>query len=396
MYNSISDANRINEILSDTIKAMESGKYEIVEIVEHMRNEYKKVQEELKVVQEKALQVIDEVDYLEAEERKSRLKLATVSKNFNIYSEKDIKDAYEKANGLRITLTVKKGEETFEVLKKAEKVNGQVSVAMEYLKGNIDDILQTVDGLSKKQFLGIKIIEAQEEERQRVARDIHDGPAQSMANVLVKAELCERLMGIDVDKTKEELKNLKEAVRFTLKDVRKIIYDLRPMSLDDLGLVPTLERYVYNYSQDTNIQVKLNTVGNVNEVDKAIETTFFRIVQEALNNVRKHSKAKNVDISVESTPTRLNLLIADDGIGFDTFDELKDYLGPAGEGKQWHHIVEQSQIGKSSFTPQQIHNTNNVMAINRGVHSKISGFYSSKQVFSGNQLVRIWLVGQSY
>ena len=166
MYNSISDANRINEILSDTIKAMESGKYEIVEIVEHMRNEYKKVQEELKVVQEKALQVIDEVDYLEAEERKSRLKLATVSKNFNIYSEKDIKDAYEKANGLRITLTVKKGEEkryvekrkelemrlkeTFEVLKKAEKVNGQVSVAMEYLKGNIDDILQTVDGLSKK------------------------------------------------------------------------------------------------------------------------------------------------------------------------------------------------------------------------------------------------------
>lgn len=333
MYNSTFDANRINEILNDTIKAIETGKNEIFEIVEHTRNEYKKIQEELKVVQEKVSQVIDEVDYLEAEERKSRLKLATVSKNFDVYSEEDIKDAYEKANDLRITLTVKKEEEkryiekrkeleirlkeTAEVLKKAEKIDRQVSVAMEYLKGNIDDILQTVDGLSKKQFLGIKIIEAQEEERQRVARDIHDGPAQSMANVLVKAELCERLMGIDVDRTKEELKNLKEAVRFTLKDVRKIIYDLRPMSLDDLGLVPTLERYVYNYSQDTNIQVKLKTVGNIDKVEKVIETTFFRIVQEALNNVRKHSKAKNVDIFVESTPTRLNLLIADDGIGFD-------------------------------------------------------------------------------
>lgn len=333
MYNSTFDANRINEILNDTIKAIETGKNEIFEIVEHTRNEYKKIQEELKVVQEKVSQVIDEVDYLEAEERKSRLKLATVSKNFDVYSEEDIKDAYEKANDLRITLTVKKEEEkryiekrkeleirlkeTAEVLKKAEKIDRQVSVAMEYLKGNIDDILQTVDGLSKKQFLGIKIIEAQEEERQRVARDIHDGSAQSMANVLVKAELCERLMGIDVDRTKEELKNLKEAVRFTLKDVRKIIYDLRPMSLDDLGLVPTLERYVYNYSQDTNIQVKLKTVGNIDKVEKVIETTFFRIVQEALNNVRKHSKAKNVDIFVESTPTRLNLLIADDGIGFD-------------------------------------------------------------------------------
>lgn len=339
MYSSIFDANRINEILSDTIKAIESGKDEIFEIVEHTRNECKKIQEELKVVQEKVSQIINEVDYLEAEERKSRLKLATVSKNFNIYSEEDIKNAYEKANDLRITLTVKKEEEkryiekrkeleirlkeTLEVLKKAEKINGQVSVAMEYLKGNMDDILQTVDGLSKKQFLGIKIIEAQEEERQRVARDIHDGPAQSMANILVKAELCERLLGIDVDRTKEELKNLKDIVRFTLKDVRKIIYDLRPMSLDDLGLVPTLERYVYNYSQDANIQVKLNIVGNVNKVEKVIEIAFFRIVQEALSNVRKHSKAKNVNISVESTPTRLNLLIADDGIGFDS-DENKE------------------------------------------------------------------------
>ena len=75
--------------------------------------------------------------------------------------------------------------------------------------GNAGNIAATVDELSKKHYLSIKIIEAQEEERSRVARDIHDGPAQSLANVIVKAELCERLLDVDKDRAKNELHNLK-------------------------------------------------------------------------------------------------------------------------------------------------------------------------------------------
>ncbi len=135
-----------------------------------------------------------------------------------------------------------------------------VSVASEYLQGNMDEILLTVDDLNKRQYLGIKIIEAQEEERQRLARDIHDGPAQSMANIIVKTELCERLMDIDQVRAKSELENLKVIVKDTLKDVREIIFDLRPMSLDDLGLIPTLERYIYDFSEDTGIETSLKII----------------------------------------------------------------------------------------------------------------------------------------
>ena len=84
------------------------------------------------------------------------------------------------------------------------------------------------------------------------------------------------------------------------------------------------------------------------------------------------------------------------GKGFEKFQDLKDYLGSAGENNHWHHIVEQCQIDKSGFSPQQIHNTNNIVAVNRSIHSKISGYYSSKQDFTGQLTVRDWLAGQSY
>ncbi|MDI6619744.1 MAG: hypothetical protein QME45_14005 [Clostridiales bacterium] len=85
------------------------------------------------------------------------------------------------------------------------------------------------------------------------------------------------------------------------------------------------------------------------------------------------------------------------GKGFDNFNALKKNLGPAGEGKAWHHVVEQSQIQKSGFSPQQIHNTNNVIAVDSATHAKISGYYNSIDAsLSDTMRVRDWLAGQSF
>lgn len=325
--------NRINEILQETICSIEGSKEEIIEIVEHAREDVKMIENKLDEIKEKVETVINKVDILEVEERKCRSYLSNVSKNFNIFSEEDLKNAYDKANETRIELLLKREEEktlmerrnslelrlknAIEVCEKAEKVWKSVSVATEYLKGNLDEILFTVNHLNERQILGIKIIEAQEEERQRLARDIHDGPAQSMANILVKTELCDRLIDIDPEKSRYELQNLKTITRTTLKDIRKTIYDLRPMSLDDLGLIPTLERYIYNFINDTKINVELNIIGNIIKLNSAIEIAIFRIVQESLSNIMKHSQATDVKVTIEYTTTRLNLVILDNGIGFD-------------------------------------------------------------------------------
>lgn len=334
---------RVNKILEDTINSIDNSKEEIMEIVEHARIECIKIEEELNEIKLKVEKVIEEVDLLDIEEKKSRAYLAKVSKNYNIYCEKDIKDAYDRANELRVQLLLKREEEkilrerrtekelrlksAIEVYEKTEKVGKSVRIASEYLKGNLDEILFTIDVLNKRQLLGIKVIEAQEEERRRIARDMHDGPAQSMANIVVKAELCEKLMDIDEKRSREELKDLKTIAKNTLDDTRKTIYNLRPMSLDDLGLIPTLERYIYNFNEEFWTNTELNIIGEIYELKPAIEVAVFRIIQESLNNIAKHSNANNAIVSIEFLPKKLNISITDDGVGFDVqkIAETSDY-----------------------------------------------------------------------
>lgn len=332
MKNNTPNIQRINDILQKTIGFVEDCKEEIVAIVEQARNEVKRAEQELNAIKEQVQNVAAQVDRLEIEEKKSRAYLSNVNKNFHIYSEEDFKEAYDRANKIRIQLLLKRGEEKLLIKKRREqelrlkaainaynranKVWKSISVASEYLKGNLDEILSTVDHLNKKQALVIKMIEVQEEEKQKIAMDIHDGPAQSMAHLLIKAELCERLMDIDKERFRQEMANFKSLARETLKELRKTIFDLRPMSLDDLGLIATLERYIDNFIEYTGIHVDFKVVGQEYPLKKSIEISVFRMIQEALSNIRKHSKATEANVTIEFSPTRLNVSISDNGIGF--------------------------------------------------------------------------------
>ncbi len=334
------DGNRINEILISVLDTIEGSKNEIFIITEKVRDEYERTKQELEDLKARAINVISEVDVLEEMEKKSRYRLLFVSRNFDNHSEDDIKKAYEEANDLRIKLILKRQEEKLliekrknlefrlkdllDTLKRAEKLATQISIAIGYLSGNLNNIIDTIGDMNKKQYLGIKIIEAQEEERQRVARDIHDGPAQSLANLALNVELCEKLLSIDIERTKKELNKLKKIVRDNLKDVRKIIYDLRPMSLDDLGLIPTVQRYVSVFSEETGLSADVKIFSSVRKLNTIIEIAGFRIIQEALNNIRKHSRARNVKIKIEFKNNNLNIMISDDGVGFDTEQTLED------------------------------------------------------------------------
>lgn len=119
------------------------------------------------------------------------------------------------------------------------------------------------------------------------------------------------------------MKNLKRTVRDSLIDVRRIIYDLRPMSIEDLGLIPTLEKYIEKFSLESDIQVNFQIIGVKRDIqDKNVTLTIFRIVQEALNNIRNHSNSKTAEVVIEFLPLRLVLKVSDRGIGFDS-NEIK-------------------------------------------------------------------------
>lgn len=332
------DIARLDKIVKKTIEAINNSKTELYDIAESSRRECKRLDEELDMLKQQVVQLIDDVEVLEVALKESKRKLMLINRNFSNYTQEELKAAYEKADNLRVELAIKRENEQFLIrrrndleirikdayrtVQKADNLITQVGAALGYLTGDLLEVSSQLENLQQRQLLGLKIIKAQEEERQRVARDIHDGPAQLMSNVVLKAEICERMIDVDINKAREELRNLKKIVRDSLQDVRKIIYNLRPMSLDDLGLVPTLQRYVMTYQEDSGIAVSFLTKGVNTEIKPVISLTVFRIVQEAMNNVAKHANAGNISINLDFLGNGLKLYIYDDGTGFDT-EKLK-------------------------------------------------------------------------
>ena len=177
--------------------------------------------------------------------------------------------------------------------------------------------MEAIDSLQERSILATKIIQAQEDERLRVARDIHDGPAQAMANVVLRAEICERLLDGDRNELARELIQLKNMVKEALVDVRRIIFDLRPMALDDLGLVPTVRRFIEAVKENTDIPIELVVLGQERRLAGAVEVAIFRLIQEAVNNAQKHSQASRILVKLEFADGQVNMQVRDDGIGFD-------------------------------------------------------------------------------
>jgi two-component system sensor histidine kinase DegS len=138
-----------------------------------------------------------------------------------------------------------------------------------------------------------------------------------MANIVMRVDICKMVLSKDLEEGLKELSDLKESVRVALKEVRSIIYDLRPMSLDDLGLIQTIQQTVNNIAEESKIDVSLNLKPIEKEIEPIIQVAVYRIVQEIFNNIKKHSKAKHAEVKLDYGTKYLVLKISDDGIGFD-------------------------------------------------------------------------------
>jgi len=323
----------LNEVIQSAIRTMEQSKAQIFEIAESAKMEGYNLKRELDMVVEEVKLVIETYDQYERKYKLMRMRLSEVSKNFHLYSEKDIRDAYEETNQILIDLRLTSERERYlrkrrdelsirlknleRTIAKAESLMSQIGVVLGYLQGDIARMTLELESAKDGHLFGLRIIEAQEEERKRVAREIHDGPAQSMANVVLRAELADRMMSQgNIEQAKVELRDLKSLVRSSLSDVRRIIYDLRPMALDDLGLVPALRRFIEAYGDSKEFEIDFRIFGLEERLPSSMEVAIYRLVQESINNISKHAKAKHVTVHLEFKPLKILIKIVDDGIGF--------------------------------------------------------------------------------
>jgi two-component system sensor histidine kinase DegS len=162
----------------------------------------------------------------------------------------------------------------------------------------------------------LSILEAQEIERQRIARDLHDTTVQNLTSLVHKSELCAKLIDIDSIRAKLELNTMSNTLKSVINDMRGIIYNLKPMTLDDLGLTITVQRYANRIMDLNNIQVKVQANGETKEILPIIKLTLFRIIQEACNNVLKHANATLINIDIFYEEHRIKVFIKDNGSGF--------------------------------------------------------------------------------
>lgn len=163
-----------------------------------------------------------------------------------------------------------------------------------------------------------RVLSAQEDERKRIARELHDDTSGSLARVLLNIETCEDALPEEWSEMREKMRGTRRLAEQTLENVRKMIFDLRPTVLDDLGLAAAVRWYAKNNLEPAGIQVRFEASNNLGRASPTVETAMFRIAQEAINNIIRHAHARHARIQLTREQSKWVLMVQDNGRGFDT------------------------------------------------------------------------------
>lgn len=342
------DVHTIDAIFNRMIDSITVSKNDIFAISEQSRRNFEELKLELDSIKEKLQTIITYNDILTKKSKLAKKRLVEVSKHFDQFTEEQVKEAYEYANDLQIRLSLSEAEEKglrekrddlerrlrslYDTIQRADQIVNQVNVVLNYLTSDLKNVSAALERAKSKHEFGINIIAAQEEERKKLSREIHDGPAQMMANVLMRADLIEKTYREKgIDEAIREIAELKAAVREALSEVRRIIYDLRPMALDDLGIIPTLKKYLSTIMEyNKGVDIHFHSYNNEIRLPSNYEVAIFRLVQESVNNAIKHGKPSEIWVKFEWQQNHLNVIVKDNGVGFDVGTKKEESFGIIG------------------------------------------------------------------
>jgi two-component system sensor histidine kinase DegS len=243
--------------------------------------------------------------------------LQQVQNQFDKMPLQDIRNAYDSALDAQQRLFVMRGQ--------LEKLQSE-KTHLERFKSSLERARATSGPASAmSSATGAKgplasvemLVNAQETERQRLSRQMHDGPAQALSNFILQTEIAMKLLDVDAGQAREELNNLKVSALSTFQKVRNFIFELRPMMLDDLGLAPTIRRYADAFKEQAGLDVSVAITGHERRLEPYLEVMLFRALQELLGNAARHSQATLVKVVLDLGEDRIRLSVDDNGKGFD-------------------------------------------------------------------------------
>jgi two-component system sensor histidine kinase DegS len=310
----------MEKTMADRIQSTDLPRTELLEM---LHGEYDRLRAQLVELNALVEQTQNEVERLQQKNAMVTNRMHYIEANFDSVPRDDIRSTYNEAMDNRSRLLTMRGN-----LEKLQSDQQNTKFVVEL----ITQILGSIEGLAPSSFQGshspgqdvppggaiiVRVIEAQENERKRLARQMHDGPAQSLTNFILQAEICQRLFDRNPDRAAEELNNLKTVASGTFQKIRDFIFDLRPMMLDDLGLVPTLRRYIDSFQEKQGIKTALHILGDERRLESHREVILFRSLQELLGNVRDHARASQITITLDWGVDTITCSVEDNGQGFD-------------------------------------------------------------------------------
>src|SRR5574338_132355 len=274
------------------------------QMIETITQEMKRIKDKLVEIKIQIDQTTLVVDREQLRNTDVATELRTIQDNLETVPRQDIRTKYDEALDARFRLTTMRGQlekfqSTRENLERDQQLYTQLLNKLQGIEmlpapsGGASDL---GDSGGKGSFNIVRIIQAQEDERQRLARQMHDGPAQSLTNFILQAEICQRLFDRNPARAAAELDNLKNVASVTFQKVRDFIFDLRPMMLDDLGVVPTVRRYVDSFREKNDIDVKLDIMGEERRLQTHREVMIFRGIQELMGHARDYANATEISI----------------------------------------------------------------------------------------------------
>jgi two-component system sensor histidine kinase DegS len=245
-------------------------------------------------------------------------RLQQVQEQFDSVPRADIRMAYDSALESQQRLFVIRGqvEKLHSDREHLERYIKTVNRILDYFEDETSVKKPSNGSIATVEFVEL-MVQAQEAERQHLSRQMHDGPAQALSNLILQSEIAMRLFDRDQIKAREELNSLKTSAMSTFQKVRNFIFELRPMMLDDLGLLPTIKRYIDIVNEQSNTKFNLGVSGDDRRLEPYIEVMSFRAIQELVTNTLRHSQATEVKIHLDMGETNVKVSVDDNGKGFD-------------------------------------------------------------------------------
>jgi two-component system sensor histidine kinase DegS len=318
---------------------LEQGRDDIFQIAETCHQTLYSLRGRLEEIAVRTALVIRKVDDCAKREKTAREKLRIVSSNFKQFDEADIKYCYEAAQQCQIELLEMRQEEralrlqrdellrqlrhTESIAVKADDFLQSSSMALKILQGNLSQFSGLAQAARQKEQMGVWLMENMELERQKIARELHDGPAQTMASILIRLDILGYLWREDIVKVEEITRDIRAMGQECLNDIRRLMFDLKPNALKNSGLIEALTDYFEHYGSRYDFRVDFTFQGKTRKLSLSLEVAVFRMIQEAVTNVRKHAGVNRAEVTLTFTASRLTVIVSDRGKGF----QVAEYEG---------------------------------------------------------------------